>query len=88
VDIEHDRAGQRFVGAAFLAYQSLADGALDIYSVQVPSAARGRGIAGHLVAAAVGYARAEGVRIIPTCSYAATWFRAHPEAADQLEREP
>ncbi len=93
VDIEHDRAGQRFVarlpeGAAFLAYQSLDGGTLDLYSVQVPAAASGRGIAALLVAEAMGHARAEGYRIIPSCSYVATWIRSHPEVVDLLAPQP
>jgi hypothetical protein len=50
----------------------------------VPSAVGGRGIASALTAAAVAWARAEGYSISPACSYAATWFRRHPEHADLL----
>ncbi len=92
MDIEHDLAGHRFVvhlteGKAVLAYQPL-DGVLDIYSVHVPVAARDRGIAALLVAEAMAYARAEGCRIIPSCSYVATWFRAHPDEAHLLLPPP
>lgn len=91
--IEHDSAGQRFVatlaeGPAVLAYQQMEDGVLDLYSVHVPSPARGRGAAARLVEAAMAYARAEGYRVIPSCSYVAVWLRSHPEAADLLAFPP
>jgi uncharacterized protein len=41
-------------------------------------------VAGQLVEAAVGYARREGLRIIPSCWYVAQWIRQHPEHADLL----
>ncbi len=87
MDIEHDVARQRFVthtagGAAVLSYQPLEDGVLDLYSVHVPTAARGQGVAAHLVEAAMAYARDQGYRIFPSCSYVAVWLRSHPEAAD------
>ena len=69
-------------GTAELAYQAMGEGILDLYSTYVPPAARGQGLAGRLVAAAMAHARAEGLRIIPSCWYVADWLRAHPEAAD------
>lgn len=89
MDIEHDQAGQRFVahlneGKAVLAYQPLDEGVLDLYSVYVPPAARGRQVADRLVVAAIAHADAEGYRIIPSCSYVAAWFRAHPEEGHRL----
>jgi len=41
-------------------------------------------VAGRLVEAGLAWARAEGVRIIPTCWFVAQWVRAHPEHADLL----
>jgi hypothetical protein len=57
---------------------------VEFYSTFVPPADRGRGLAARLVQAAVEYARAEGLRIIPSCWYVAQWMRAHPEHADLL----
>ena len=45
----------------------------------VPPAIGGRGIAAALVQAAVEYARAEGLKVDPRCSYADAWMRRHPQ---------
>jgi uncharacterized protein len=48
----------------------------------VPSAIGGRGVAAQLVEALIAHARAEGLRIVPQCSYVDVAFRRHPEWAD------
>jgi predicted GNAT family acetyltransferase len=85
--VEHDLVSRRFTvaatgGTAVLAYATAGSGLLELYSTYVPAADRGRGIAARLVQAAVEYARAEGLRIIPSCWYVAQWLRDHPEHAD------
>jgi hypothetical protein len=57
-------------------------GALVIPHVEAPMALRGQGTAGRLMAGLVALARAEGVKIVPLCPYAAAWLRRHPEHAD------
>lgn len=52
--------------------------------VEAPPALRGSGTAGRLMEGIVGLARAQGLKITPTCSYAAIWFRRHKDAADVL----
>ena len=52
--------------------------------VEAPPALRGTGTAGRLMEGIVALARADGLTITPTCSYAAIWFRRHREAADVL----
>ena len=89
MSVEHDREAHRFVvsvlsGTAVLAYTPAGPGVLELYSTYVPAADRGKGIAGQLVEAAVGYARSEGLRIIPSCWYVAHWIQQHPEHADLL----
>ena len=89
MSIEHDREAQRFTasvasGTAVLAYTPAGPGVLELYSTYVPAGDRGKGVAGRLVAAAVAYARSEGLRIIPSCWYVAHWIRRHPEHADLL----
>jgi hypothetical protein len=89
MSVEHDREAQRFTvgvasGTAVLAYTPAGPGVLELYSTYVPAADRGKGVAGRLVEAAVGYARSEGLRIIPSCWYVAQWIRQHPEHADLL----
>lgn len=87
MSVEHDSASHRFTvvassGTAVLAYAAAGAGLVELYSTYVPPADRGRGIAARLVQAAVDYARAEGLRIIPSCWYVAKWLRHHPEHAD------
>ena len=59
-----------------------APGIRDFNHTYVPEVFRGSGIAAELMARAVADARAEGFRIIPTCSYVAAQFRRHPDWAD------
>lgn len=62
-------------------YQPVA-GAWIMDHTEVPPQWEGRGIASSLVSAAVAEARRQDVKIIPTCSYVATWLRRHKEAHD------
>ena len=55
-----------------------------ITHTEVPPELAGRGIAAVLVKAAVADARAEGLKIVPRCSYVAAQFRRHPEWSDLL----
>ena len=57
------------------------DGALDLHHTLVPEAFRGRGIAAQLAKEALEYARASGLKVIPSCSYIATYLDRHPEYA-------
>jgi uncharacterized protein len=87
--IEHDPVGHRFLaqvssGTAVLAYAPVGPDVLQLYSTYVPAPDRGQGIGGLLVEAALGYARAQAMQVIPTCWYVAQWMREHPESADLL----
>ncbi len=68
---------------AFADYRREA-GRLLIPHVEAPMALRGGGTAGRLMEGVVAHARAEGVKIVPICSYAAAWLRRHPEHGDLL----
>jgi predicted GNAT family acetyltransferase len=48
----------------------------------VPRELEGRGIAARLVERLIADARAEGFKILPTCSYVVVAFKRHPEWAD------
>lgn len=67
---------------AVLRFRELPNDVVDLYSTFVPPEARGRGMAGRLVGAALDHLRAEGKRIVPTCSYLGTYLDRHPEARD------
>lgn len=50
----------------------------------VPPELGGRGIAAALVAATLDWARSEGLRVRPTCSYVAAYMKRHTETQDLL----
>ena len=82
-DIAHDPASQRVTTevdgqTGYLEYERASD-AMAITHTVVPPAIGGRGIAGALVRTAVEYAKAEGLKVDPRCSYADAWLRKHPE---------
>lgn len=81
--IVHDAAAKRFWtrvdGHEAYATYTLHYGGLDIRHTRVPPAIGGRNIAAALVKAAYDYARAQGVKPLATCSYAAVWLRRHPD---------
>jgi uncharacterized protein len=82
--IEHNPAAHRFVarlpeGHGVLVYRMPSEGVLEVLSTHVPPSARGQGIGGALVEAALTHARVHKLRVIPTCWYVGTWVDRHPE---------
>ena len=65
---------------AELAYRRRA-GRLVLVHTGVPDALEGHGVGGQLVAAAVRRAAAEGLTVVPLCSFARSWLHSHPDAA-------
>jgi predicted GNAT family acetyltransferase len=65
---------------AELVYRRRADRLVLIHT-GVPDALEGHGIAGQLVTAAVSRAAAEGLTVVPLCSFARSWLRSHPDVA-------
>jgi len=55
-----------------------------ILHVEADPRLRGGGAAGRFMQALTEYARAEGLKLVPLCSYAAAWFRRHGEYDDVL----
>lgn len=89
MQISHDPSAGRFSTQvdgheAELVYRRQ-DGRLVIDHTGVPEAIGGRGVAGRLVVAALDYARAEGLRVVPLCSYSADYIQRHPEYADLVD---
>ena len=84
--IRHDDAARRFnvVVEGHEGYLDYTEDevAIAITHTVVPPPIGGRGIAGALVQAALEYARAAGLKVIPRCSYAARYLDTHPEYAD------
>ena len=67
---------------AELTYRVLAPGRIIADHTGVPDAFRGQGIALKLVQRLVADARAEGVTVIPACSYVAAQAKRHKDWAD------
>lgn len=89
--VQHDESGGRgrfsLVAEgekAELTY-SLRGGVMAIIHTFTPPSMRGHGVASRLMRAAVGHARARGLKISPLCSYAAAWMQRHAEERDLLE---
>ncbi len=86
IEVLHQPAQHRFEavvdGVACVLEYTLRDGVMTITHTGVPPQVGGRGIAGALVTAAFEHARAVGWRVVPACSYAATWIDRHPRYAD------
>jgi uncharacterized protein len=91
-EITHQAAAQRFEAhldghLAQCCYRREGQ-VLVLHHTEVPPAFEGQGVAGALVSAALAWARAEGLRVRPTCSYVAAYMRRHAETQDLLETAP
>jgi predicted GNAT family acetyltransferase len=75
------RDGKTVIGG--LGYSRAGD-VVSLEHTVVEPAYRGRGVAKRLVAHAVEWARASGVKLRPACSFAVAEFAKHPEYADVL----
>lgn len=86
--IRHDEAQSRFESdheePAVLAYDKKEDGTLDLHHTSVPPSLEGQGVGSQLVRYAIDYARAEGVKIIPTCNFVRSWLDRHPDQSDVI----
>ena len=50
----------------------------------VPDTYRGQGLAARLVEAGLQWARAEGLKVVPACSYVHVYIQRHPEWQDLI----
>lgn len=88
MDVLHNPGKSRFevplTGAtAFLEYRLSRQGrkeTLSITHTYVPSAARGQGVAGRLTQAALEYARAHNLEVVPLCSFAVSYIARQSRA--------
>ena len=77
--ITNNEASSRFEvavdgGMGFLRYRIEADTILLLH-VEVPPEARGHGVAAELSHAALEFAKARGLKVVPVCSYVAAYIR-------------
>ncbi len=86
--VRHDIAGRRFVasvdGLDCEACYDMHDGVMWIVHTAVPPRLQGRGVAARVVAGALAFARASGLKVQPSCSYVRAHMRRHPETLDLL----
>ncbi|MFV1988699.1 MAG: GNAT family N-acetyltransferase [Gemmatimonadota bacterium] len=55
---------------------------LALVTTSIPEALRGTGVAGRLARYAMDAARAEGLKVDPSCPFMIGWLARHPEFAD------
>ena len=86
--VRHNPALSRFEldadGAVAVANYRLADGVMTFTHTEVPWRLRGQGIASRLIAGALEQARAQGVKVVPRCSFVDDYIARHPEWEDLL----
>ena len=90
VRLSHEDSGSRGrfviydddVFAGEMTYTRRDDGNIVIDHTGVESAFGGKGYGGLLLAEAVGYARREGIKIVPVCSFVAARFAKDPTIAN------
>ena len=82
---QHEPDRQRFTLAttppSVLDYE-LAPGRVVFTHTGVPDAYRGQGLAAQLVEAGLRWAREQGLKVVPACSYVAVFLQRHPEWRD------
>lgn len=83
IEVRHNTAEHRFEaevdGGLSVADYVLRDGEMVMTHTYTPPELRGRGIAEKLVRAALDYARAEKLRVVPACSYVDIFIQRHTE---------
>jgi len=63
-------------GVAFVSY-SREDQQITFHHTEVPPESEGKGVAAKVVAAALEYARANDLRVVPECAYVARYMERH-----------
>lgn len=88
VTVAHNSAASRFeavVGAHTAVAEYVIYGGRVVFNhTFVPNELRGRGLAEKLVRAGLAWARAEGRKVVPQCSYVAAYIERHAEYKDLL----
>lgn len=88
IDITHNQAANRFETTieghtGFISYQDQGDRIVYDHTI-VPSELGGKGVGSALVKHALDYARSEGKKVVPTCSFVASYINKHAEYQDLL----
>src|SRR4051794_17405302 len=91
-EVRHNETDHQFElpvdgGLAFVTYYRNGD-VIKFLHTEVPEAAEGKGIASKVVTAALDYARAHDLRVVPQCAYVAAYVRKHRDRYPGLVIEP
>ncbi len=88
-EVRHNPVEKRFElemdGALAVLEYEMDGGKLIATHTGVPFALEGKGIASRLARAALEYARAHELKVVPLCSFMAGYIQKHPEYQDLLE---
>lgn len=88
IQIEHlperGRFQARVDGHLCVADYRLDGDRMQMTHTEVHPALEGRGIAARLVRSALDHARANGLKVVPLCSYVRAYMRRHPDTRDLL----
>jgi len=87
LEVRHDADRRRFYipldeGEAHLDYRIEDEETLDYAHTYVSPELRGQGLAGRVVEKALDHARDEGLKVVPSCPFVASFLKDHPEYQD------
>jgi predicted GNAT family acetyltransferase len=86
VKVNHNEARSRFEtevdGQLAVAEYRLEGDVLCLTHTVVPEPLEGRGIASTLIRDALAHARQQGLKVRPSCAFAAAYVKRHPDAQD------
>jgi predicted GNAT family acetyltransferase len=89
--VVHNLAANRFEvetdGLLSVLEYRVKDQSMLVTSTAVPAPVEGRGIGSSMVAAAVDYAAAQGLTLVPMCSFTHAWLQQHPDEAHHVNIE-
>ena len=85
-NVTHNAAAGQFEartehGVALLKYVLRGD-VMDLAHTTVPQQAEGQGVGAALAKAALDHARREGMKVIPSCPFVASYLKRHKDYAD------
>jgi len=88
VEVTHNEEARQFEATvrglhAFLTYRQTPDRMILLHT-EVPAPLEGQGLAARLTRAALDFARAHRLRVVPLCPYVADFLRRHSEYHDLL----
>jgi uncharacterized protein len=91
VAVNHNEEKQRFEAVAgklraFVTYRRTPE-RITLLHTEVPPPLEGKGLAGKLVRAALEFARAHHLQVVPLCPYVSSFIRRHKEYQDLVSAE-